>query len=316
MTATTNSVGNNAFGGDPFDLQNDGAYRRWRDWKLAGYPDSADALVVPVADTARLRDHEFQAMMQCIRKTNMAIYSVANGASLTTEAFVLFGNRFGLRRLDRHLRAKASGISVLEQTPEKTGTLYIPYTDRPIQWHTDGYYNPAGQRIRTMMLHCVSQAAEGGESFLLDHDVAYIRMRDANPDFIAALSAPDTMTIPENPDADGAVRPAQSGPVFWRDPGSGALGMRYTARTRSILWRDDPLTESAAAFLRQLTDGEDRYIFRHRLTPGQGLVCNNVLHGRSAFRDAPGQRRRLYRARYYDRIAGTSPDAVWPKGDG
>jgi len=32
-------------------------------------------------------------------------------------------------------------------------------------------------------------------------------------------------------------------------------------------------------------------------------VCNNVLHARTAFRDAPGDRRLLYRARYYDRVA-------------
>jgi len=32
-------------------------------------------------------------------------------------------------------------------------------------------------------------------------------------------------------------------------------------------------------------------------------VCNNVLHARTAFRDAPQHRRLLYRARYYDRVA-------------
>jgi hypothetical protein len=36
-----------------------------------------------------------------------------------------------------------------------------------------------------------------------------------------------------------------------------------------------------------------------------GLVCNNVLHERSAFEDAPGRPRLLYRARYVERIAGT-----------
>jgi hypothetical protein len=35
-----------------------------------------------------------------------------------------------------------------------------------------------------------------------------------------------------------------------------------------------------------------------------GVLCNNVLHDRSAFVDAPDIQRLLYRARYYDRIAG------------
>jgi len=36
-----------------------------------------------------------------------------------------------------------------------------------------------------------------------------------------------------------------------------------------------------------------------------GVICNNVLHTRSAFRDDPAHPRLLYRARYYDRIRGT-----------
>jgi alpha-ketoglutarate-dependent taurine dioxygenase len=44
------------------------------------------------------------------------------------------------------------------------------------------------------------------------------------------------------------------------------------------------------------------YVLRLRLEPGMGIVCNNVLHARSAFRDAPQHRRLLYRARYYDRV--------------
>jgi hypothetical protein len=33
-----------------------------------------------------------------------------------------------------------------------------------------------------------------------------------------------------------------------------------------------------------------------------GVICNNVLHARTAFRDDPSRPRLLYRARYYDRI--------------
>jgi len=45
------------------------------------------------------------------------------------------------------------------------------------------------------------------------------------------------------------------------------------------------------------------------LRAGQGIICNNVLHSRSAFTDAAdsGQVRLLYRARYHDRIRGTAP---------
>jgi hypothetical protein len=37
-----------------------------------------------------------------------------------------------------------------------------------------------------------------------------------------------------------------------------------------------------------------------------GLLCNNVLHTRDGFSDRPdAPQRLLYRARYFDRIAGT-----------
>jgi hypothetical protein len=60
--------------------------------------------------------------------------------------------------------------------------------------------------------------------------------------------APDAMTIPERLDDDGVARAAQSGPVFSVDPLSGKLHMRYTARTRSVLWKDNAITRDAVAF--------------------------------------------------------------------
>ena len=45
------------------------------------------------------------------------------------------------------------------------------------------------------------------------------------------------------------------------------------------------------------------------LAPGQGLICNNVLHDRTGFHDN-GPARLLYRGRYYDRITGTEQVAA------
>jgi hypothetical protein len=78
--------------------------------------------------------------------------------------------------------------------------------------------------------------------------------------------------------------------------------MRYTARTRSIVWRADAVTQDAVQRLREILDTDSPYVFRLRLAGGQGLVCNNVLHDRSEFTDAPGAGRLVYRARYFDRV--------------
>jgi hypothetical protein len=111
------------------------------------------------------------------------------------------------------------------------------------------------------------------------------------------------MTIPANEEDAAAARPAQTGPVFSTD--AGALHMRYTARTRSIEWRADQATRAAVQFLKEILDSDSRYVFTLRLAGGQGIVCNNVLHDRSAFTDdpAPGLTRLVYRARYTERVA-------------
>ena len=130
-------------------------------------------------------------------------------------------------------------------------------------------------------------------------------LRDSNVDFIRALSAPDAMTIPERTDEYGVARAAQTGPVFSIDPASGELHMRYTARTRSIEWQQDAATLAAVAALEKLLASDLPHIHRTRLESGMGLLCNNVLHDRSEFKDDPSHPRLLFRARYHERITNT-----------
>ena len=137
----------------------------------------------------------------------------------------------------------------------------------------------------------------------MDCEVAYIQLRDENPDYIRALMAADAMTIPPNVQNGKEIRPEQAGPVF-SVAADGHLHMRYSARTRNIVWRDDSTTQAAVEFLLNLFQPDSPYIFRHRLKSGQGVLSNNVLHCRSSFEDdaASGRTRLLYRARYFDRI--------------
>lgn len=294
----------------PFDLAHDAAYRAWREWKLDGYPAAAADLVVAVDDVSRLDPAEQAAILERCRRTNMAIYASRSGDRADKAAIRALGRQFGLERLDMNLRADEDSITSLRVVPQQPGTHYIPYTNRPLSWHTDGYYNTPEEQVRAIVLHCVSAAATGGESLLMDHEIAYILLRDENPDYIRALMAPDAMTIPANVEDGRELRGAQSGPVFTVEKGSHALHMRYTARTRSIVWKDDPVLRRAVTFLRELLDSDIPWIFRHRLQAGQGVICNNVLHRRLAFDDTPGEGagRLLYRARYHDRIRDTVAD--------
>ena len=282
------------------------AYPRWREEKLARYPRRAEDLFVEVRDPRALTNGEAAQIRRVCAAANMAVYASPLAGAADKDIPRRLGARLGLERLQANPLADEDGISSLEVAPEKSGRGYIPYSNRRLLWHTDGYYNPPASRIRAFLLHCVRPAAEGGENRVLDPEIAYILLRDADPQYVRALSAPDAMTVPANEEDPSAQRAEQAGPVFSFE--DGALHMRYTARTRSIEWRPDEVTQAAVRRLREILDSDSPYVFRLRLSGGQGLVCNNVLHDRSEFTDAPdapdapGAGRLVYRARYSDRI--------------
>ncbi len=298
--------------GDPFDLCDDAAYRRWREQKLAGRPVRAADLTVEIARLDAVGARERGAILDRCRRANMAIYACRDGGAADPAAdpavIRAFAEGFGLRRIDRHLCADESGVSELAVAETGRRRGYVPYSDRGLSWHTDGYYNEASAMIRAVLLHCREAAETGGENGLLDHEIAYIRLRDQNPDYIEALMHPEVMTIPANREGGTEIRPARPGPVFSVDPATGALHMRYSARARNIVWRDDPATRAAVACLNELLADPDGPAVRCRLSPGQGIIANNVLHNRTAFQDGPAHRRLVYRMRFLDRIAET--DAV------
>jgi alpha-ketoglutarate-dependent taurine dioxygenase len=288
----------------PFDPDNVAAYEAWRDRKLRDYPTDIGELVVEVRDPRKLTHAEHAALHDRCRKTNMAIYAGQTGTDPDKTIPALLGEQFGLTRLDCNMGADDDGITSLRVVSGEWRGNYIPYTNRPIHWHTDGYYNTAERQIRGLLLHCVATAASGGENALLDQEIAYIHLRELNPDFIRALQAPGAMTIPANIENGMEIRPARSGPVFSTLP-DGSLHMRYTARSRSIEWATDPLTRDAAAALQTFLQSDSPWIYRATLQPGQGLLSNNVLHDRSGFTDSDTHTRQLYRLRYYQRVSGT-----------
>jgi hypothetical protein len=287
----------------PFALDQSQAYLRWREQKLAHYPRCVEDLIVEVRDPRNLSESEVEELQRVCGAANMAVYASPLAGVADKDIPRRLGARLGLAQLRANPLADEDGISALEAEPGKSTRGYIPYSNRRLLWHTDGYYNAPEQRIRAFILHCVRPAATGGENRLLDHEIAYILLRDTDLEYVKALSAPDAMTIPANATEGVEFRPARTGPVFSTD--AGALHMRYTARSRSIKWRSDGTTRAAVQLLNRILDADSPYVFALRLSGGQGLVCNNVLHSRSAFTDslAPGLGRLVYRARYSDRVA-------------
>lgn len=277
------------------------AYREFRAAKLDNYPLSVAELCVDIDGLDNLGDESRMRILDRCSRANMAIYNCHDKAA-TKSSVRKFAASIGLTRFDNHLCSDDNGVSEVSVASTGDRAEYVPYSNRSLSWHTDGYYNDSSKRVRAVILHCCNDAAEGGENAILDQEMAYIRLRDADPAYIAALEHPECMTIPANNGADGEIRPAICGPVFWYDDADGSLQMRYSARKTNILWRDDPATAEARHCLAELLADKDGPVLHCRLQPGQGLISNNVLHNRTAFEDRPGQKRLLYRARFFDRI--------------
>ena len=232
--------------GSPFRLRDRAAraaYQAWREAKLEAYPRRKEDFLVEVGDLGAPTCAERESIRRLARIANMAVYATRSNLAderATRSDLIAFGRAFGLAAIEDHRSAEADGVVRIEVVDQGGRLGYIPYTDRAINWHTDGYYNYHGpeRAVRAMLLHCMRPAGQGGVNRLLDPEIAYIRLRDSDPGLIEALTHPEAMTIPESVEANGRVRPVNVGPVFFTDA-RGVLGMRFTARKRNVVWRDD-----------------------------------------------------------------------------
>lgn len=294
---------------DPFSLSDDDAYLTWRKGKLAGLADATNAGFVAVADLANPTKSERNELIRRCQQTNAAFYQTDSAncdQDRLRQDLRSFSEAMGLEIAENHRSADPDGIVALTVTDAPAQRGYIPYSRKAMNWHTDGYYNPPDQQIRAMVLHCAVPAGDGGQNQFIDPELAYIRLRDQNPEFISALMHPEAMTIPENVEPDGSVRPVSIGPVFAIDS-AGHLAMRYTARTRSISWRDDKITQQATQALQALLLKGDPLMTELTFAAGQGVLCNNVLHNRTGFDpdDTTSSQRLVFRVRFHNRIKGS-----------
>ena len=183
---------------NPFLPGNERAYRAWRRIKLRDYPTSIDRLGISVQRLDTLSRRETAELDERVGKTNMALLQCKNDAPVIKESLVALGARLGLHSLDSNLCADEDAVSSLTVSEQGRQSEYIPYTNRPLGWHTDGYYNSTEQQVRAWSLLCAQDAAEGGENALLDHEILYILLRDEDPLFVQALMDPGVMTVPAN----------------------------------------------------------------------------------------------------------------------
>jgi len=283
----------------PFLLENQTEYINWRDNKLSHYPVNKKTQFIKLNNNT-LNDNRINLIMKSISKYNFAAYEF--DAALPDKYLHAFCAKLGLIKSISNLLSDDDNISnITNQDINKKSTInreYIPYTNKQLNWHTDGYYYPLDQTIKSFLLHCVNPAKEGGQNLLLDHEIIYIHLRDHNPDFIDILMQNNIMEIPKNNNVEGSKN--ISGPVFYTDD-KNFLNMRFTSRQQNIIWKKNDIIKKIKDFIFEFINEDEKYIFKLLLKKNQGYVANNILHKRESYIDG-NKKRLLKRLRFSNRI--------------
>jgi len=178
----------------------------------------------------------------------------------------------------------------------------LTMTQRGLEPHTDNpYRDPIPGYI---WLHCLTNAADGGDSTLVDGFEAARRLRQQDPDAFACL----TEVTPRFRYHDETTRLESEGPLIELDARGEVTRVRYSNRTERIDLMDSALLRryyaARKAFYQLIRSSE--LTLELKLSPGEMLIMDNyrLLHGRTAFQLEGGVRH--LRQGYVDRDSTAS----------
>jgi len=204
--------------------------------------------------------------------------------------------QFGMSDFEILESSEKSGLTKIEvSSKSKEKSEYVPYTNKALNWHTDGYYSETDNPILSWLLYCQSNSSNGGENSFMDHEIAYILFNDESS-AIDDLMSKDAFTIPAN--AQNGRR-AMSSYVFRLL--NNKLHMKFSMREKNIIWSEK--ITSSVDLLKSIIRENENYQINYKLSPNQGVISNNVIHMRSSFTNTSNKNRLLYRLRSKKRIS-------------
>ncbi|QEM82594.1 TauD/TfdA family dioxygenase [Halomonas binhaiensis] len=178
----------------------------------------------------------------------------------------------------------------------------LTMTQRGLEPHTDNpYRDPIPGYI---WLHCLTNAADGGDNTLVDGYQAALALKQRSPEAFECL----TRIAPSFLYHDDTTRLEGEGPLIELDSHGRVARVRFSNRTERVdaLPADELEHYYAArqAFYRLITS--DELTLHLKLEPGQMLIMDNyrLLHGRRAYQLSGGIRH--LRQGYVDRDSTAS----------
>lgn len=264
----------------------------WAANKELNIPLNINDLKVNLRDINHVSKNEISQIKEKLTKFNCCIY--ISDSNLKEDANIMkFAMSLGMRTFDSH-NIDESNISTISADKTENNIRYIPYTNKALNWHTDGYYD--SKPIFSWLLHCVEPALLGGENFLLDHELA-IREYILKHDDISCLMNNNAFSIPKDKVAE---REVTTNYVCDMNNEYKKLHMNFSMRKENI--KIDKDSESAVSKLIKIIKEDcKKYHLTYKLSKSEGIVSNNILHGRNAFKDGRVMRK-ILRIRSHERL--------------
>lgn len=245
---------------------------------------------------------ERHALVRALVRDGTCLYAYTD--SVSQAQIMSFAQTLGLRTLDQTLTASPDTLTTIGASTDARKSNYVPYSPRPLGWHTDGYYNEPGAEVRVFLLHCVQPASEGGYNQFVDPRRVFARVAASNADYVEILSASNCLTIPANISDGRTLRAEISVPVFALADDTTLL-TRYTERKHNAIWSQAALDSGAWQALHDAIRAEAETAPEVRLEQGSGVLSLNAIHRRSAFALEDDKPRTLWRGRFLETVEGT-----------
>ena len=270
-------------------------YKRWKDKKLGSFTDNIDELTVQIVNPNNISKPEKSRVISLLSQNNLVFFKIDDTKYKDKSSIKNLALQVGLGDYEFDSKSDLDGLTEISDHNNDSGiNEYIPYTNKELNWHTDGYYNDDRNSINAWLLFCRAQAEDGGLNKFLDHEIAYILFNQKSSR-LSDLMLNNTYNIPKNLITN---RPEISNPVFkFNDQ---KLHMKFSMRKKNIIWNSSSI--EASNILKTIIKDSSKYHVVKRLSEGEGVITNNVIHMRTAFTNSKNKNRLLYRLRSKKRV--------------